>query len=208
MDAEGVVVDVELVVPQKVDDVGPGADTPGVLEQVVQNFQFVFGQIGPAALVLNLAAPQVEGRAVPAQHLAPVRCRVRPPQQRGDFGQQDSRIIRFGDEGVTAQHDAVQLIHVAVAAGYKDDRRLRNSPYLAAQRKTAGPGQFDVQQHKMGPIGPELLGRPLEVGDSLGLIPRAGQQNLQLGADGGVIFNDEDLVRHGEPPFWVDFYLL
>ena len=60
----------------------------------------------------------------------------------------------------------------------------------------------------MGPIGPELLGRPLEVGDSLGLIPRAGQQNLQLGADGGVIFNDEDLVRHGKPPFWVDFYLL
>ena len=179
-----------------------------MLEQVVQNFQFVFGQVGPAALVLNLAAPQVEGRAVPAQHLAPVRCRVRPPQQRGDFGQQDGRIIRLGDEGVTAQHDAVQLVHVAVAAGDKHDGCLRNGPYLAAQRKTAGPGQFDVQQHKMGPISPELLGRPVKVGDSLGLIPRAGQQNLQLGTDGGVIFNDEDLVRHGEPPFWVDFYLL
>lgn len=44
-------------------------------------------------------------------------------------------MIRFCDEGIPAQHDTVQFIHIRVAAGHKDDRHIGESPNWGADLK-------------------------------------------------------------------------
>ena len=63
-------------------------------------------------------------RQIPGEDLSGLGTGSRLSQQGGDLGQQDRRIVRLCDKGVPAQHDAVELVHVRVAAGDKDDRQV------------------------------------------------------------------------------------
>ena len=67
VDAEGIVVHIDLVVPQVGHQVPPGADGPGVAEEVGQDLELVPGQVCGGLLVGELAAVQVEGGPPPGE---------------------------------------------------------------------------------------------------------------------------------------------
>ncbi len=53
---QGIVVHIELIVPQEIDNVIAGTDFSGVSEQIIEYFYFVFGQVGFVVIVCDLAA--------------------------------------------------------------------------------------------------------------------------------------------------------
>ena len=91
VDAEGIVVHIDLVVPQVGHQVPPGADGPGVAEEVGQDLELVPGQVCGGLLVGELAAVQVEGGPPPGEGGVGL-VGAGPLQQGGDPGQEDGGV--------------------------------------------------------------------------------------------------------------------
>ena len=70
-------------------------------------------------------------------------------QQRSNFRKQNRCVIGLRDKSVSAQHDAIQLVHIRVAACHKDDWYFGKCANLGAERKAADSRQLDVQQNQV-----------------------------------------------------------
>ena len=62
VDAQCVIIHINLIVPQIFYDVGAGADPPGVFEKIAQNFQLILCQINLSARIFQFAAVQMKNR--------------------------------------------------------------------------------------------------------------------------------------------------
>ena len=51
VDAQSVVIYIQLVIPQKLDNITAGTDFTRISEQVVEDFQLVFGQLHSLSLI-------------------------------------------------------------------------------------------------------------------------------------------------------------
>lgn len=40
--AEGIIIHIKLIIPEKIHNIVPGTDFSGILEKVIKDFQFVF----------------------------------------------------------------------------------------------------------------------------------------------------------------------
>jgi len=70
--------------------------------------------------------------------LFPLLCGIGFLQQRSNFRKQDCCVIGLRDKSVSAQHDAIQFIHIRVAACHKNNRHLGKCANLGAERKAIG----------------------------------------------------------------------
>ena len=169
-----------------------------MFEEVVEDLDLVLGQLRHLPAVRDGAVLQVQPGAIPGKDLSGLGTGSRLSQQGGDLGQQDRRIVRLCDKGVPAQHDAVELVHVRVAAGDKDDRQVGESPDLGADLKAAAPRELDVQEDEVGRKRPELLHRIRKVRNRFHLIPVSGQEVFQLCLDGGIILDNQNFLSHND----------
>ena len=73
VDAQRIVVHIELVVPEEVHDVVAGADLPSVLEKVVKNLGLIFGQFKLLPTLFNGAAFQMQSGTIPDKYFRCLR---------------------------------------------------------------------------------------------------------------------------------------
>ena len=67
--AEGVVVHIELVIPEVVNQIAPGTDFSGISKEIDKDLQFVFGELRSLSLIF-------QNTALRAQDGSPVRERI------------------------------------------------------------------------------------------------------------------------------------
>ena len=112
--------------------------------------------------------------------LFPLLCGIGFLQQRSNFRKQDRCVIGLRNKSVSAQHDAIQFVHIRVAACHKDDWHFRKCANLGAERKATGSRQFDVQQNQMWLFSFDTVDRIRKILRSHRFIAIALQQRFQF----------------------------
>jgi len=112
--------------------------------------------------------------------LLPLLCGIGFLQQRSNFRKQDCCVIGLRDKSVSTQHDAIQLVHIRVAACHKDDWHFGKCANLGAERKATGPRQFDVQQNQVWLFGFDPINHIRKIFRSRRFIAIALQQRFQF----------------------------
>ena len=73
IDAQGIVIHVKLIVPQKIHNIAAGTDLSRMFEQIRQDFHFILSQLRLTVPLFNHTAFQMENGSLPVQCLVLAR---------------------------------------------------------------------------------------------------------------------------------------
>ena len=121
--------------------------------------------------------------------------------------QKDRCVIGLCDKSVSSQHNAVQLVHICIAAGHKDNGNLRKTPDLRANRESTDTWQFNVQKNQVRLIFPDLGSRISKVKGCFCFVAAALKENLKLLPDHRVVFYDKNFCSTFHAPLYTLYEL-
>ena len=99
----------------------------------------------------------------------------------------------FGDVVVRAKVQRFDLVRLGGAGRQHDDGRHEFLAHIVDELAAVAVGQAQVQDDEVGQVGGEDGFAQLTGGGHIGLVAVGVQQGIDEAADGGFVFNDEDL---------------
>ncbi len=200
VDRQRIVADESLVVPEALDDVFSADDPILLLDQQLQDIEFILRQLDRAGVVRDGILLVVDGRAAPGLQRDRFRVViVDAPQNRLHLRDEHLEVERLLDEVVRSELHRHHHVGRMVARRQEEDRHVRAGPDHAAPVEPVETGQLDIDDDEIRLDCREFLDHLREVLDAVHVVRPVGEPVLDLGEQGRIVFDEQDFEQLGSP---------